>query len=290
MSLEEDVYDALATIVAVGLPAPIPSIEILRPNADGDVIELFNRASTQIANWSYVDEAIADDDVSFVYSPSGGSPLMDLYNLPAHSGTGTISGITVHARVETGQAPYDYLRLAIKTGGVIYYSDLFMTADYVYEAISYEWVLNPFTGLAWTLGEIDALQIGVQLMLNSETTRCSQLYVEVEYAGAPRVYRNSLPQPYVLPAITYFRVDTVPELSHGSDNDANDLIHPRFQISCWATTNAAAVALAKTVRTTFKAWVVVGTKHAEWANQYDLTDPDTGVHQVIVDFIIWVTE
>ena len=114
--------------------------------------------------------------------------------------------------------------------------------------------------------------------------------VAVGGPGAPRVYRNSLPQPYVLPAITYFRVDTVFEQAHNSDSDATDLIHPRFQISCWATMNAAALAIARTIRTTFKAWGVVGTKHAMPVNQYDLTDPDTGVHQIVIDFIIWSTD
>jgi hypothetical protein len=104
--------------------------------------------------------------------------------------------------------------------------------------------------------------------------------------SAPRVYPNSLPQPYVLPAITYFRVDTVFEYAHNGDNG---IIHSRFQVSCWAATNAAALALARTVQTTMDSWLVAGTRHALPVNQYDLTDPDTGVHQVAIDFILWYT-
>jgi hypothetical protein len=104
--------------------------------------------------------------------------------------------------------------------------------------------------------------------------------------GAPRLYRNMLPQPYTLPAITYFRVDTVFEYAHNGDNG---IIHPRFQVSCWAATNAAALSLAATVQTTMDAWFTAGTRHALPVNQYDLTDPDTGVHQVALDFILWYT-
>lgn len=104
--------------------------------------------------------------------------------------------------------------------------------------------------------------------------------------GSARLYRNTLPQPYTLPAITYHRVDTVFEYAHNGDNG---LIHPRFQVSCWANTNAAALAIAKTVQTTMDSWLVTGSRHALPVNQYDLTDPDTGVYQVAIDFIIWYT-
>lgn len=99
--------------------------------------------------------------------------------------------------------------------------------------------------------------------------------------AAPRVYRGSLPQPYTLPALTFFRVDTVFEYAHNGDND---LIHPRFQISCWAATNAAAEALAKAVQTVFDAWAQ-GTALPQ--GQTDLSDPETGVHQVAIDYILW---
>jgi hypothetical protein len=104
--------------------------------------------------------------------------------------------------------------------------------------------------------------------------------------GTPRLYRSSLPEGYVLPAITYHRVDTVFEYGHNGDNG---LIHARFQVSCWATTNAAALAIARTVQTTFDAWLIAGTRHALPVNQYDVSDPDTGVYQVALDFIIWDT-
>lgn len=102
--------------------------------------------------------------------------------------------------------------------------------------------------------------------------------------GAPRLYRNRLPQPYTLPAVTMTRVDTVFEYAHDGDST---LVHPRWQISCWAETNAAAELLAGTVQTTLDAWTHAQVASVLPQNKYDLTDPDTRVHQVALDVIIW---
>lgn len=124
------------------------------------------------------------------------------------------------------------------------------------------------------------------MSLEADVKTALSAIVAIGGPAVARVYPNTLPQPYTLPAITYFRVDTVFEYAHNGDNG---LIHPRFQISCWASTLLAALSLARTVQTTMDAWLVAGTRHALPVNQYDLTDPDTGVHQVAIDFIIWYT-
>ena len=108
--------------------------------------------------------------------------------------------------------------------------------------------------------------------------------VAVGGPAAPRVYRSRLPQPYTLPALTFFRVDTVFEYAHDGDSG---LIHPRWQVSCWASTNKAAETLARSVQQAFDTWFIAGTRHALPVGQSDLTDPETGVHQVAIDFIIW---
>lgn len=99
-----------------------------------------------------------------------------------------------------------------------------------------------------------------------------------------RVYRGRLPQPYTLPALTYLRVDTVFEYAHDGDQE---LVHPRWQISCWAGTNAAAEALAVEVQGTLDGWTHTQVAAVLPQNKYDVTDPDTGVYQVALDVIIW---
>ena len=101
---------------------------------------------------------------------------------------------------------------------------------------------------------------------------------------APRVYRSRLPQPYQLPALTYHRVDTAFEYAHDGDQL---VIHPRYQISCWANTNAEAEALARTAQTTLDGWTHTQLNAALPQGQYDVTDPETGVWQVVLDVIVW---
>ncbi len=160
------------------------STEILRPNADGDVIQLYNTEGpppTQVDNWSYVDEEVADDIVTYVYTFSEPASYYDLYNLPAHSvGSDNVNKITVKARIyNTGNDTY--ARICIKTGGTVYYSGNLTTAQNTWEDKSFEWALNPKTGLAWTWNDIDALQIGIENIIVDDYIFCTQLYVEIDY-------------------------------------------------------------------------------------------------------------
>jgi hypothetical protein len=102
--------------------------------------------------------------------------VLDLYNLTNHSGSGTISKIIVHARVRDLTVG----RIAIKTGGTIYYSGN-LSAGATYENKSFDWTTNPQTTIAWTWDDIDALQAGIELPGTGGA--CTQLYVEVDYTA-----------------------------------------------------------------------------------------------------------
>ncbi|MCJ7829466.1 FG-GAP-like repeat-containing protein, partial [Patescibacteria group bacterium] len=162
---------------------PGSATETLRPNADGDVIELYNSDETQVDNWSYVDEVVADDDTTIVLNFTDFSAKLDLYNLPGHSGSGIINKITVYARIKSDDEIEGYARIAIKTGGTVYYSGNLTTAGTTWENKSYEWATNHKTELAWTWNDIDSLQIGIELYNTDLWTYCTQLYVEVDYIG-----------------------------------------------------------------------------------------------------------
>ena len=110
------------------------------------------------------------------------------------------------------------------------------------------------------------------------------LFDALQALVAGRCYRLRLPQPYTLPALTISRIDTTFEYAH---NGNQSLTHGRWQVSCWASTNKAAETLAGQVQTAIDGWIIAGTRHALPANQYDMTDPETGVHQMIIDLIVW---
>lgn len=101
---------------------------------------------------------------------------------------------------------------------------------------------------------------------------------------ADRVYR-SLPQEPVLPAVTYLRVDTAVENDHAG---FDGLIHPRFQVECWALTDLVALDVAEQVMAAAQDWCSKG-KPMLWQDQKD--DPDetaeTGRHRIIQEYIIW---
>ena len=169
--------------------------ETLRPNGAGFIAQFtIGGSSSAPTNWQSVDEAIADEDVTYVWTSSGTE--RDLYALPASSGSGTINSVTVHIRVKSADgetAPFALEK--IKTYSIEYSrpygSKIVPTTSYVNH--SYQWATNPNTSLAWTWAEIDALQAGLEMGAEDSegTVRCTQVYVEVDYT--PQVdYERSL--------------------------------------------------------------------------------------------------
>jgi len=192
-------------ITAVGVLVPsLVGVEILRPNATGDVTTLTKSGGTY--NWEMVDEESPDDDTTYVgwYVFETSVDKYDLYNLPAHSGAGAISSIKVYVRCKApdgdgGPSPKCYE--LIKTHGEEYENEEAITPD-GYATFSHTWEANPYTSAAWTWDEIDDLQIGVRLTRNSDkcsTTniRCTQVYVEVNYN--PGLFQQIVGQGVITP-------------------------------------------------------------------------------------------
>ena len=157
-------------------------IETLRPNAPGDNTAILAQYPDSGAHWEKVDETPADEDETYLQQYEGfWTTNYDLYNLPAHSGSGVINSVKVYVRCRyTGVG--GYTRVKIKTGGTEYDngSNLALTGSYAY--YSYQWDTNPSNAHPWTWAEIDALQIGLALWGGSYgTVRCTQVYVEVDY-------------------------------------------------------------------------------------------------------------
>lgn len=161
----------------------------LRPNAAGDATTLFKKSGTY--NWQMVDEASPDNDGSYVYvvAPVDGSNTKyDLYNLPDHTTeTGTINYVRVYFRCRRiFNAASGNAWAKIKTGGTEYIGSS-KSLGMSYSNYYHQWNTNPKTGVAWTWGDIDALQAGIQLRAYHGTdcvtghSRCTQVYVAVNY-------------------------------------------------------------------------------------------------------------
>ena len=106
-----------------------------------------------------------------------------------------------------------------------------------------------------------------------------------------RMHARMLPQTPTLPAITYQRVDTrrLHDLA-GPDG----LPRPRMQLTCWATTPAAAYGLAAAVRARLDGykgtWGALTIGSCLMVGERDLDDPDASRHAVALDFMIQYTE
>jgi hypothetical protein len=156
--------------------------ETLQPNAAGDGTLIANVFGAT-THWEAINESIANDNTNYVYTSSS-SYQRDLYNLPNHSGLGTINSVTVYFRFETSNS-FDtaYAKAAIKTHGTVYSGTEQSEGSGVYVTRSYTWTNNPYTGASWSWTEIDDLQAGLELKhtgFYGGVSRCTQVYVEVD--------------------------------------------------------------------------------------------------------------
>ena len=134
-------------------------IAVLYPNAGGDSTAW--TPSGAGANYSMVNEHIADDDTTFVSAAAGGT--LDLYNLDDITGfTGTIVGaqscICAKKSDSGGATIASELKSAGTTQGGVPWSP--SNGNYIYDLDAHR--TSPFTLSNWTVAEINALQLGQQ--------------------------------------------------------------------------------------------------------------------------------
>jgi hypothetical protein len=172
--LWETTFMASDTSQYLALPPDID--EILRPDANGDVCNLIPSVGT---NWQCVAGATPGTD--YVSGPLADTEH-DLYLLnPVASYKATINSVKVYAvlNYHRFQPPDTSCRLMVKTEGAEHFSGSYINP---LGLINDTWALNPETGIAWTLAEIQALQAGIELSQGGYPGNyiyCYQLYVVV---------------------------------------------------------------------------------------------------------------
>lgn len=162
--------------------------EYLRPNGAGDVTLIPAEFPNLAAHWSLVDEASPDEDVTCVLSYTDDR---DLYTLSDPAGSGTINFIKIYMRIrwsaDTPGAGYTL----IKTGGTEYQGSV-IAAPISYTTYSTQYNTNPQTGVDWTWSDLTALQAGIRLTHGGTgDTRCTQVYVEVDYTEAVTIGKTA---------------------------------------------------------------------------------------------------
>lgn len=173
--------------------------ETLRPNAAGDLTQCTPFGA--VNNWDCVDETPSDEDTTHVgHDGLDGVSRHDLYNLPATSipAGSTINSVMVYNRSCTIILGKGSGRTKIKTNGVVYDGETYAPPT-SYGDFSTVYANNPQSGVAWTIEEINALQIGVRcvpvLYLGEYMSiLCTQVYVVIDYteAVAPPVVKKPI--------------------------------------------------------------------------------------------------
>lgn len=112
-----------------------------------------------------------------------------------------------------------------------------------------------------------------------------------------RVYVNRLPQTVGMPAITIQRISTPRVHSHDTSG-ATGTARPRIQIDAWGTTYTSCKAVTDAIRAAINGYRgTMGAGATAVTVQGALVDeerydnsPDTGMHRIMSDYIIWHLE
>ena len=155
----------------------------LVPDGPGDYTNIASQLPASTAHWDKVDDSPGspDDDTTYVYTASA-TQEKDAYNLAYNPllNNSTINSVTVYFRHKPTTSAYvqPFLRLgSAETAGTERYNTSGTWAIY-------SEVLGRPGGGSWTPSDIAALQVVVGL--RTSTSRCTQIYVEVNYTG-PRI-------------------------------------------------------------------------------------------------------
>lgn len=135
-------------------------VEVLRPSAD--TAEKDWTPSTGTSNFAMVDDTTPNGDTDYVAaSTSGAYDLYDLTNLPINP-TG-VFGVQAVINARKDDATLRQVRSKLKSGSTT--SDgASMTLGTSYTTSVDRYELNPDTSAPWTLAQVNALQLGIEVV------------------------------------------------------------------------------------------------------------------------------
>lgn len=165
-----------------------PQTLTLRPNAAGTTTQC-SRSGSGGANYDRVYEATADDGVTYVYGTGDDTPQTDTYNVPDQSIVGTITNVRIYVRCLESTARTDvfaWTAIRIGTGSVQYGARIDTTTSWTNYYTDYPTKTGNLGSGAWTLADINNLQIGVELQSHHSSSawryaECTQVWAEVSY-------------------------------------------------------------------------------------------------------------
>lgn len=158
-----------------------------RPNASGTYTQFPYQYPASGNHWDKVDEETSDGDATIIFVSDSTSGYRDSFNIadfPA-SENAIIDNVTIYNRVASlGDGLYrGYQRTLIRTHNTDYFGNINRPPT-SYVTYSTTYTTNPYTGQAWTMQELNDLEIGVFAQAvyrggNYWDVYCTQVYVVV---------------------------------------------------------------------------------------------------------------
>jgi len=169
--------------------------ETLRPEGVGTFTHIPGAYPEGIAHWDAVDDVTPDEDETYVNSIDELPARTDTYltqdtGIPVDA---IINWVRVYNRVASVDPTYrGYCRTALYTHGTLYVSEPPFQPGTAYENHYTQYDTNPYTGEAWTVDELNAMEIGVNLqsfaacilgtvMYLYYAIKCTQVFAVVDY-------------------------------------------------------------------------------------------------------------
>lgn len=189
---------ALAVVVAliaivIVLPRPAkaaPLVLTLRPDGPGQYLGWTPKGCR--TNWNCVSEATPDGDTTYLLSKAFGD--WDSFNLQNLRLAGTINSVTVFAvaRVASGTCTENCVILGVHVpNSATYWNQNNPPFSTSYTAISVTWSFNPTNSSAWTVRDVNTLEVSIYHYVDNSqrlaTVRVTQVYVEVSITPTPQI-------------------------------------------------------------------------------------------------------
>jgi hypothetical protein len=165
----------------------------LRPTGDGALLQCFIYPASPTTHYDKVDEVIPNNGTDYVRANNSiGETDRDTYTKPSSliPALSTINGLVISTRDWTPRtdATYGSTRSILRSGSTNAYGATKQSASWTTQTDFFS--TSPFTGLSWTIAEIDGLQIGVECKSTDTTVEtvapayCSTVWIVVTYTEA----------------------------------------------------------------------------------------------------------
>lgn len=179
----------VSIVEGIGVHYAPPSSQWQTRYSTGDSAVQWSR-SVGSSNYPLVDDTVGepDDDATYTFTAEG--TYKDLFShTPFTIIAGSIiTSVKVIGRFKRMVAGGEYLiRELLKVGGVTYNGTSQQLLVGAYFDKEHVWTVNPATGLAWTIDDVNGIgpnplqTFGYECMGFQKTVRCTQVYIKVDY-------------------------------------------------------------------------------------------------------------